>query len=376
MINFDTVPAILVLEDGRSFQGSAFGSEGETSGEVCFNTGFCGYQEILTDPSYCRQLVTLTSPHIGNYGINGEDAESDRIQVAGLIIREESTQPSNWRSRISIGDYLREHAVVGISGLDTRALTRHIRRKGAMNGIISTIDLDLASLRNKLKSVPVMTGLNLVREVTCESAYDWVDQIQKARYFSKIVTMDFGLKSSIARLLAARGCVNRIVPAETTAEDILALNPAGILLSNGPGDPAAVDYAVQTIDKLIGKVPIFGICLGHQILALALGAKTYKLKFGHRGSNHPVKNLSTGKVEITSQNHGFAVDGDTLPSDVEISHINLNDQTVEGLVSRNQSAFSVQYHPEAGPGPHDSFYLFDQFIALINDYWKGQPPHA
>ena len=365
-------PALLVLEDGRSFKGLTFGAEGETTGEVCFNTGFCGYQEILTDPSYHRQIVTLTSPHIGNYGINLEDVESDHIQVAGLIIREETIAPSNWRAQGGIGDYLREQNVVGIQGLDTRALTRHIRSRGAMNGIISTVDSDPVTLKKKLKLIPAMTGQDLAQAVTCRAVYHWTETAVKQEQRFRVVALDFGIKRNILRLLTELGCEIEIVPAQTSAQDILARNPAGVLLSNGPGDPAAVDYAVQTVGRLLGKVPLFGICLGHQILALALGGKTYKLKFGHRGSNHPVKDLRTGRVEITSQNHGFAVARDSLPETVEITHLNLNDETVEGIVVRDIPAFSVQYHPEAGPGPHDSRYLFDQFIDLMQQVRNGK----
>jgi len=365
-------PALLVLEDGRSFTGLTFGAKGETTGEVCFNTGFCGYQEILTDPSYHRQIVTLTSPHIGNYGINLEDVESDRIQVAGLIIREETIVPSNWRAQGGIGDYLREQNVVGIQGLDTRALTRHIRARGAMNGIISTVDSDPAALKKKLKLIPAMTGQDLAQAVTCRAVYHWTETADKQEQRFRIVALDFGIKRNILRLLVRQGCEIEIVPAQTTAREILARSPAGVLLSNGPGDPAAVNYAVQTVGRLLGKVPLFGICLGHQILALALGGKTYKLKFGHRGSNHPVKDLRTGRVEITSQNHGFAVARDSLPEAVEITHLNLNDGTVEGIVVRDIPAFSVQYHPEAGPGPHDSRYLFDRFIDLMQQFRDGK----
>ena len=370
MIN--SPPAILLLEDGRSFTGFSFGATGETTGEVCFNTGFCGYQEILTDPSYYRQIVTLTSPHIGNYGINLEDVESDGIQVAGMIIREETILPSNWRSITSIGDYLRSENIVGIQGIDTRALTRHIRDRGAMNGIISTVDSDPAVLKKKLELIPAMTGQDLAQAVTCRAAYHWTETAVEQEQRFRVVALDFGIKRNILRLLAERGCEIEIIPAQTSAQDILARNPAGVLLSNGPGDPAAVDYAVQTVGRLLGKVPLFGICLGHQILALALDGKTYKLKFGHRGSNHPVKDLRTGRVEITSQNHGFAVASDSLPETVEITHLNLNDGTVEGIVARDIPAFSVQYHPEAGPGPHDSRYLFDRIIDSMQQFRNGK----
>ncbi len=362
-------PAILVLEDGRVFRGYAFGATGETSGEVCFNTGFTGYQEILTDPSYHRQIVTMTTPHIGNYGINAADVESVRIQVAGMIIRDETIRPSNWCSETSIGDYLRSQQITGIWGIDTRALTRHIRRQGAMLGIISTIDHDLDSLLGKIKSLPPMTGSDLAEMVTCHEPYVWnkSENVNQRR----IVALDFGIKYNILRQLEQRGCSIEVLPAKTRAEEIMERQPQGVFLSNGPGDPAAVSYAVDTVSHLAGKIPIFGICLGHQILALALGARTYKLKFGHRGSNHPVKNLATGQVEITSQNHGFAVAADSIPAGIEITHINLNDNTIEGISITGKAAFSVQYHPEASPGPHDSHYLFENFIRLI-DQFKDQ----
>lgn len=363
-------PAILLLEDGRAFRGQALGKTGETSGEVCFNTGMTGYQEILTDPSYHKQIVTMTAPHIGNYGVNPDDVESHRIQVAGFIIREETIIPSNQRATMSLGDYLREQGVVGIQGIDTRALVRHIREQGAMNGIISTGDFDVQSLKEKLKQAPAMKGLDLCMDVTCQEPHEWDFRgqvLENNRPFHaqwKIATIDYGIKTNILRLLHERNCDVTIFPADVSAEEILSLEPDGIFLSNGPGDPAAVTYAIETVRKLLGKKPIFGICLGHQLLARALGANTFKLKFGHRGINHPVKNLRTGKVEITSQNHGFAVDTE-VPSNVEITHLNLNDNTVEGLACQDIPAFSVQYHPEAGPGPHDSRYLFDNFVDLI-----------
>lgn len=359
--------ALLVLEDGRYFKGWQFGATGETYGEVCFNTGFCGYQEILTDPSYCRQIVTLTTPQVGNYGVNSEDPESSKIQVAGFVIREETDQPSNWRSQQSIGDYLRAQNIVGIQGLDTRALTRHLRDQGAMNGIISTLELDPEKLLPKVKALPAMAGQDLAKEVTCAEMIDWYGN-QTDRL---IVVIDFGVKTSILRSLKDSGFRIRIVPAQTSASEILGMRPAGVLLSNGPGDPEPVTYGIDTVKQLLGKVPIFGICLGHQILALALGAKTYKLKFGHRGINHPVQNLATGQVNITSQNHGFAVDADSLPDSVDITHSSLNDHTVEGINCRDYPAFSVQYHPEAGPGPHDAAYVFREFIDLIEEQKGG-----
>lgn len=361
----DRNSAILLLEDGRSFHGLRFGAEGETIGEVCFNTGMTGYQEILTDPSYCGQIVTMTSPHIGNYGVNREDVESERIQVAGFAVKEETEIPSNWRATQSIGDYLREHHIVGIQGIDTRALTRHIRDQGAMNGIISTEDRDEAFLLKKVKQSPAMTGLDLASRVTCEKPYRWERSVPEPQF--RVAAIDFGIKWNILRLLSNAGCDVTVFPAQTSAEELAEFKPDGIFLSNGPGDPAAVGYAIKTVKNLLGKTPIFGICLGHQILALALGAETYKLKFGHRGINHPVKNLETGIVEITSQNHGFAVDLDSLPQNVLPTHVNLNDSTSEGIQCKDIPAFSVQYHPEASPGPHDSRYLFEQFIEMLDE---------
>ena len=357
-------PAKLVLENGTVFVGTTFGAEGETIGEVCFNTGMTGYQEILTDPSYCRQLVTMTYPHIGNYGINPEDCESDKIQVSGFIVREENTVPSNYRSTQTLGNYLREQKIVGIKEIDTRMLTRIIRNEGAMNGIISSKDLDEKSLFKKVKEAPSMNGLDLAKIVSTKNPYVWKSDME-TKY--KIAAMDFGIKKNILRQIQSHGCCIRIFPANTTADKIIDYNPNGVFLSNGPGDPAAATYAIETVKKLLGKKPIFGICLGHQILALALGAKTYKLKFGHRGCNHPVKNLSTNRVEITSQNHGFSVDPDSLPQNTDVTHISLNDNTVEGFRSKNIPAFSVQYHPESSPGPHDSRYLFNDFINILSE---------
>ena len=355
--------AILLLEDGRIFIGKSFGAEGETVGEVCFNTGMTGYQEILTDPSYCRQIVTMTAPHIGNYGVNPDDIESDKIQVAGFVVKESTNIPSNWRSTQCIDNYLKEQNIVGIQGVDTRALTRHIRDQGAMNGIISTADIDLDSLKKRLTKTPNMSGLDLAKEVTTAKSYGW-NKGSETKF--KVAAIDYGIKHNILRQLESHGCDVTIFPAQTTADKILDFNPDGIFLSNGPGDPAAVSYGIEAVKKLLGKKPIFGICLGHQILALALGAKTFKLKFGHRGINHPVKNLENGAVEITSQNHGFAVDIDTLPQNVIPTHVNLNDNTLEGLRYKDIPAFSVQYHPESSPGPHDSRYLFKQFIDLMD----------
>ena len=381
----------LVLENGTVFAGISFGAEGETIGEVCFNTGMTGYQEILSDPSYCGQLITMTYPHIGNYGVNVYDVESNKIQAAGFIIREETVVPSNFRSTQSLGDYLREQKIVGIQEIDTRMLTRIIRDEGAMNGIISTTDLDENSLLKKVKAAPSMNGMDLAKEVTCAESYLWGKEIgdretdlrqssvqgnrseeprtksQEPRASYKIAAIDYGIKHNILRLLESHGCDITVFPATVSAAELLGFDPDGIFLSNGPGDPAAVFYGIETVKELLGKKPIFGICLGHQILALALGAKTYKLKFGHRGCNHPVKNLNTGKVEITSQNHGFSVDPESLPKNVVITHSSLNDQAVEGLKCKDVSAFSVQYHPESSPGPHDSRYLFEEFITLMSE---------
>ncbi len=361
-------PAILLLENGHHFKGISFGAIGTTGGEVCFNTSMTGYQEILTDPSYRGQIVTMTAPHIGNYGVNLEDVESDRIQVQGFIVREASPVYSNHRASQSLEDYLKQSKIVGIQGIDTRALTRMLRNDGAMNGIISSEILDLNVLQRKLDQIPSMAGQDLAKKVTCSELWEWPGNKRTNAYH--IVALDFGIKTNILRQLAEHNCNITIVPADTSATDILAMNPDGIFLSNGPGDPEPVDYAINTVKTLAGQKPIFGICLGHQILSLALGAKTYKLKFGHRGGNHPVKNVQNRRVEITSQNHGFAVDPKTLPKTVEITHINLNDDTLEGMCCTNIPAFSVQYHPEASPGPHDSRYLFEAFTNMIETHAK------
>ncbi len=371
--------AILALEDGTIFTGRSFTGHGETAGEVVFNTSMSGYQEILTDPSYCGQMVTMTYPLIGNYGINDEDMESDRIQARALIVKEYQEYPSNWRSQKSLADYLKANNIPGLEGIDTRALTRHIRLKGAMKAALSTQDLDPDCLVEKARQSPDMVGLDLVKEVTCREPMLWQDgrpiklenglkQFQwpdKPGAF-RVVAMDYGVKFNILRSLEKKGCTILLLPADADPETIDRLDPHGLFLSNGPGDPAAVNYAVETIRNQIGKRPLFGICLGHQLVGLALGGKTFKLKFGHRGANQPVKDLKTGKVEITSQNHGFCVDMESLKDqDIELSHINLNDNTLEGLVHKKIPLFSVQYHPEASPGPHDATYLFDRFIEMM-----------
>jgi carbamoyl-phosphate synthase small subunit len=379
--------AILALEDGRVFEGWSFGASGEHCGEVVFNTSMTGYQEVLTDPSYKGQIVTMTYPLVGNYGVNEDDFESTHPQVEGFVVKENCSFPSNWRSKGSLSDYLKCHGIVGIEGVDTRALTKHIRTAGAMRGILSTEDLDPDSLVEKSRNSPAMVGSDWVKAVTCSEAYEWGEkegtgaglwewekgQEGNSRIEKKfrVVAMDFGMKYNIVRHLASRGCQVSVVPAQMSAEEILKVNPHGIFLSNGPGDPAALTYAIETVRALLGKKPIFGICLGHQLLGLAMGGKTYKLKFGHRGANQPVKNLLNGKIEITTQNHGFCVDMDTLPvGQVEITHINLNDQSLEGMRHRSLPVFSVQYHPEASAGPHDAAYLFDEFINLMQKYSK------
>jgi carbamoyl-phosphate synthase small subunit len=368
------VKAILLLEDGTVFEGNSFGAKGYKCGEVVFNTSMAGYQEILTDPSYHEQIITMTYPLIGNYGTNNEDCESRKSFVSGFIVKENCDYPSNWRNQQSLSEYLKENNIVGLEGIDTRSLVKHIRTLGAMRGIISSDEFNIKSLKQKLDEYPGLVGRDIVKSVTSEKEYNWdkgvVDVLEnkelKPEKKYKVVAVDYGMKQNILRLLRSHGCEVVVVPAQTSAADILAKKPNGVFLSNGPGDPAAVDYAIKTIKDLLGTVPIFGICLGHQLLALALGAKTYKLKFGHRGANHPVKNLRTGQIEITSQNHGFCVDMDSLANkDVELTHLNLNDNTNEGFSSKKLKAFSVQYHPEASPGPHDSNYLFNEFIELM-----------
>jgi len=374
--------ALIVLEDGTVFQGRSFTGHFETTGEVVFNTSMTGYQEILTDPSYCGQMVTMTYPLIGTYGINDEDVESGRIQVSALIIKEYQQSFSNWRSDISLMDYLLKNHIPGIEGIDTRALTRHIRLQGAMKAIISTEDPDQLSLAEKARQSRGMVGLDLVREVTCRRPMLWnenrpaeikgkLDDFkwpESGRRY-RVAAIDYGVKYNILRSLEKRGCDILLLPADTSSDAIDRLDPDGLFLSNGPGDPAAVAYAVDAIKGQIGKRPVFGICLGHQLIGLALGGRTFKLKFGHRGGNQPVKDLSTGKVEITSQNHGFCVDMDSLSDpDIELSHINLNDRTVEGLTHKRLPLFSVQYHPEASPGPHDAGYLFDRFTDMMDRF--------
>ena len=367
--------ALLALADGTVFEGTSFGAPGEAGGEVVFNTSMSGYQEILTDPSYCGQLVAMTYPEIGNVGINAEDVEAGRPFVEGFIVKEYWERPSNWRAQRTLAQYLHDHGIPGIQGIDTRALVRHIRTHGAQEAIISTVDRDPQSLAANAKALPGLIGRDLVKEVTCDTPYDWDEGTwrleggyerratsHEPRAF--IVAYDFGIKRNILRNLVRAGCRVRVVPATTSAADVLAMNPTGIFLSNGPGDPDVGPYATIVRD-LIGKRPIFGICLGHQILGLALGGRTYKLKFGHHGGNQPVMDLTTRKVEITAQNHGFAVDVDSLKGIAQLTHVNLNDQTVEGLAHAELPLFSVQYHPESSPGPHDANYLFERFMQLM-----------
>ncbi len=369
--------AVLLLEDGTIFEGTSFGAKGQRCGEVVFNTSMTGYQEITTDPSYHEQIITMTYPLIGNVGTNKEDWESRKVYACGFIVKENCDYPSNFRSKESLSDYLQKNNVVGLEGIDTRALVKHIRIQGAMRGIISSTELNPTSLKKKLQAYPGLVGRDIVKDVTSKKPYHWdegvIDVLSNKKFKPpkkyKVVAFDYGIKHNILRLLCSHSCEVYVVPAQTSAEQVLAQKPDGVFLSNGPGDPAAVSYAIETIRQLLGKVPIFGICLGHQLLALALGAKTYKLKFGHRGANHPVKNLQTKQIEITCQNHGFCVDMDTLKrKDIELTHINLNDNTVEGIRCVGLKAFAVQYHPEASPGPHDSNYLFNSFIDLMEQH--------
>lgn len=373
--------ALLVLEDGLVLSGRSFTGPGEATGEVVFNTSMTGYQEILTDPSYKGQIVTMTYPLIGNYGINPEDVESRGVQAEGFMVKEYHPYPSNWRSTGSLAEYLRAQGRLGVEGIDTRAVTKRLRQRGAMRGILSTEDLDPASLVRRAQELPSMEGANLVDLVTCSQPYWWdeplpepgqqkpatdLQALWQQRSGLKIILYDFGVKFNILQNLKSRGLEVLVVPAATPAAAVLALNPAGIVLSNGPGDPAAVTYAIDNVRQCLGVKPMFGICLGHQLMGLALGGRTFKLKFGHRGGNQPVKNLKSGHVEITSQNHGFAVDLQSIPDPkVELTHINLNDNTLEGLRHPSLQAFSVQYHPEASPGPHDAAYLFDEFLEAV-----------
>jgi len=370
-------PALLALEDGSVFHGHAVGATGETVGEVVFNTAMTGYQEILTDPSYARQMVTLTYPHIGNTGVNAEDAESDKVHAAGLIVRDVPRLASNWRSTMSLPEYLKKHGIVAIAGIDTRRLTRILRDKGALNGcIVAGADLDVDAALAKARAFPGLNGMDLAKVVSVSKRYDWNEGVydldntafnQPSKRF-KVVAYDYGVKLNILRLLAEQGCDITVVPAQTPAAEVLAMKPDGVFLSNGPGDPAACDYAVAATRELLdAKIPLFGICLGHQIMGLALGAKTLKMKFGHHGANHPVKDLDDGRVLITSQNHGFAVDPATLPANVRVTHSSLFDGSLQGFALTDRPAFCFQGHPEASPGPHDIGYLFDRFAKLMQE---------
>jgi carbamoyl-phosphate synthase small subunit len=367
--------AILALEDGTVFEGKAFGVPAERAGEVVFNTALTGYQEIFTDPSYAGQIIVLTNPQIGNYGTAAGDSEAKHPYIEGLVVREFSEVTSNWRSDLGAESFLDRHRIPIASEMDTRAIVRHLRSRGAMRGVLSTLSSDPQELVEKARSSPSMTGLDLATRVSAEHSYEWCKPVEPVSQSEHILNMapqfhvvayDYGIKQNILRRLVTAGCRVTVVPSLTSAQDVLSLKPDGVFLSNGPGDPEPLTSQIDNIRRLIGKAPIFGICLGHQVLALALGAKTYKLKFGHRGANHPVLNYQTNKVEITSQNHGFAVDPDSLnANEVDLTHINLNDQTLEGFRHRNHPVFCVQYHPEGAPGPHDSHYLFGEFIDLL-----------
>ncbi len=361
--------AALLLEDGKFFEGRAFGAPGEAFGEAVFNTSITGYQEILSDPSYRGQIVTMTYPLIGNYGINAEDDESRRPWLSGFVVREASAIRSNWRSSMGLDSYLRDNGVVGIQDIDTRELARHLRVHGARHAVLSSADLDKKSLEIKLAAAHRIVGVDLVKEVTCPRPYEWTETLDGAplgRIKRRVVVLDCGVKRNTLRHLASAGCGVTVVPASTTAREIMDLNPDGLLVSNGPGDPDPLRYVISTVAELLGKLPIFGICLGQQILGMALGGRTYKLKFGHHGGNHPVKDLETGKIAITSQNHGFNVDMDSIKrAGTRITHVNLFDGTAEGLENKELKVFSVQYHPEASPGPHDAGYLFEKFMGLM-----------
>jgi len=380
--------AILALEDGRVWRGTGFGASQQVVGEVVFNTSMTGYQEILTDPSYCGQIITMTYPLIGNYGVNNQDVESRRVFAEGLVVRELSRAVSNWRADGSLDQYLKASGIPGISDIDTRSLVRHIRERGSMRGCLSTRGASPEEVIARARSAPEMVGLDLASVVTCKQPYSWSDD-QSSAYGSParlhpgftsaslaparfhVVAYDFGLKYNSLRNLAALGCRVTVVPAGTSAEQVDELNPDGVWLSNGPGDPEPLTGVIGNMRKLITRYPIFGICLGHQVLGLAMGGRTYKLPFGHHGGNQPVKDLATGRIEITAQNHGFAVDADSLPSDCEVTHLNLNDNTVEGLKHRNLPVYSVQYHPEAGPGPHDASHLFQRFVKMMDEHKRG-----
>lgn len=373
--------ALLALEDGRIFEGASFGARGTRVGEICFNTSMTGYQEVLTDPSYCGQIVAMTYPLIGNYGTNELDQESKRPHARGFVVEELAQEPSNWRNQESLEEYLRRWEIPGIQEIDTRALTRHLRTRGAMKACLTTEVATVAEAVNQAKEGQGVVGMDFVREVSTPEIFEWDPAGELSRTWTpagheprplppirhRIVAYDYGMKQNILRSLRRHGFGVTVVPAATPAEDVLKLNPEGVFLSNGPGDPEALPYAHKSVRDLMGKTPIFGICLGHQILGFAFGGRTFKLKFGHRGGNQPVKDLATGKVTITSQNHGFAVEANSLPPEVEITHLNLNDHTVEGMRHRALPVFSVQYHPEAAPGPHDASYFFAQFAALLEN---------